>query len=35
MSSLNVNLPGRAYKIDIGINVIDKYLPKALKNITV
>ena len=32
MNSINVNLPGRAYKIDIGFNIIDKCLPKAIAN---
>ena len=33
MKSLKVNLPGRAYKIDIGINIIEKSLPDAIENI--
>ena len=32
MNSINVNLPGRSYKIDIGINIIDKCLPEAVEN---
>ena len=31
MKSLQVNLPGREYQIDIGQNIIDIQLPKAIK----
>ena len=35
MKTLNVNLPGREYKIDIGLNILDKLLPeKVLHNAT-
>jgi len=32
MNSIKVNLPGRSYKIDIGINIIYKCLPEAVDN---
>jgi len=32
MNSINVNLPGRAYRIDIGVNILDKCLPEAIEN---
>ena len=32
MNSINVNLPGRSYKIDVGIHIIDKCLPEAIED---
>ena len=32
MNSLKVNLPDRSYKIDIGINILGKCLPRIIKN---
>ena len=35
MKTLHVNLPGREYKIDIGLNILDQLLPEAvLRNST-
>jgi len=31
MKTLKVNLPGREYQIDIGLNILDKQLPEAVK----
>ena len=31
MKTLKVNLPGREYQIDIGLNIINKKLPDAIK----
>ena len=31
MKTLQVNLPGREYQIDIGLNIINKKLPDAIK----
>ena len=33
MNSLQVNLPGREYKIDIGLNILFKQLPEAVQSI--
>ncbi len=30
MKTLHVNLPGREYKIDIGLNILDQLLPEAV-----
>ena len=30
MNSLQVNLPGREYKIDIGLNILESQLPQAV-----
>ena len=30
MKTLHVNLPGREYKIDIGLNILDQLLPAAV-----
>ncbi len=30
MNSLQVNLPGREYEIDIGLNILEKQLPEAV-----
>ena len=32
MKTLQVDLPGREYQIDIGLNIIDKQLPEAVKH---
>ena len=32
MNSIKINLPKRTYKIDIGINIIEKCLPEAIEN---
>jgi len=31
MNTLQVNLPGREYQIDIGLNIINTKLPDAIK----
>jgi len=33
MNSLSINLPGREYKIDIGIEIIGKCLPEVIQNL--
>ena len=30
MNTLQINLPGREYKIDIGLNILDKKLPEPV-----